>query len=240
MTVVTGDQPAALYADGEPDSDSIYINLGTGAFIQRLHGDRPPQVPGLLGSVLWQEQGRVLYVLEGTVNGAGSAFVWLRERLGISEKKMLASMPGWLADYSDVPLFLNGIAGLGSPYWIPNLQSRFIGKGDPMQKMIAVAESIVFLLCVNLERMNIRHRSAKRIVVSGGVAQWDGLCQQLADLSGLPVERPAQHEATASGLAWLMGACEREPLESTAYTPGNDARLKLRYIQWLAELEKAI
>ena len=240
LTVVTGDQPAALYADGEPDADSIYINLGTGAFIQRLHGDRPPQVPGLLGSVLWQEQGRVLYVLEGTVNGAGSAFVWLRERLGISEKKMLASMPGWLADYSDVPLFLNGIAGLGSPYWIPNLQSRFIGKGDPMQKMIAVAESIVFLLCVNLERMNIRRRSAKRIVVSGGIAQWDGLCQRLADLSGLPVERPAQHEATASGLAWLMGACEREPLESTAYTPGNDARLKLRYIQWLAELEKAI
>lgn len=240
LTVVTGDQSAALYAGGEPDTDSIYINLGTGAFIQRLHGHTPPQVPGMLGSVLWQGQDRVLYVLEGTVNGAGSAFVWLRKRLGISEKKMLARMPGWLADKSEVPLFMNGIAGLGSPYWIPDLQSRFIGKGDATQKMLAVAESIIFLICVNLERMNDHHLSTKRIVVSGGFAQWDGLCQRLADLSGLLVERPAHHEATARGLAWLMGACEHEPEESIAYIPGNDVRLKSRYDHWLLELEKAI
>jgi len=240
LTVVTGDQPAALYASGEPNADSIYINLGTGAFIQRLHGNTPPQVPGMLGSVLWQGQDRALYVLEGTVNGAGSAIVWLRERLGISEKKMLARMPDWLAAHSDVPLFLNGISGLGSPHWIPNLKSRFIGRGDAMQKMIAVVESIVFLSCVNLERMNYRRIPVRRIIVSGGLARWDGLCQRLADLSGLPVERPDQHEATASGLAWLMGACDREPVGSTAYTPRIDTPLKLRYTHWLAEMEKAI
>ncbi len=240
LTVVSGDQPAALYAGGEPDADSIYINLGTGAFIQRLHGNTPPQVSGMLGSVLWQGQGRVLYVLEGTVNGAGSALIWLRERLGISEKMMLARMLDWLADKSEMPLFLNGIAGLGSPYWIANFESCFIGKGNAMQKMVAVAESILFLLNVNLERMNNHHPSAKRIVVSGGFAQWDGLCQRLADLSGLPVVRPAQHEATARGLAWLLGARQLEPVESSVYVPSNNAQLNLRYAHWKAELERVI
>ena len=240
LTVVTGDQPAALYASGEPDADSIYINLGTGAFIQRLHGNTPPQVPGMLGSVLWQGQDRVLYVLEGTVNGAGSAIDWLRERLGISEKKMLAEMSDWLTVKSNVPIFLNGISGLGSPYWVSNFRSRIIGEGNAMQKMVAVVESIVFLLCVNLERMNRFHKYARRIVISGGLAQWDGLCQRLADLSGVPVQRPVQHEATASGLAWLLGACDREQVESTAYTPRIDERLKLRYTHWLVELENVI
>ncbi len=240
LTVVTGDQPAALYVSGEPDTDSFYINLGTGAFIQRLHGNTPPQVPALLGSVLWQEPGRVLYVLEGTVNGASSALVWLCERLGISESKMFTMMPGWLAARSDVPLFLNGISGLGSPYWIPDFHSRFIGMGDATQKMIAAVESIVFLICVNLERMNKMERCARTIVVSGGLARWDGLCQRLADLSGLPVCRPTVHEATASGLAWLLGSRVREPLEYMEFRPANNAQLRCRYSDWLALMDRAV
>jgi len=240
LTVVTGDQPAAMYAGGEPGADSIYINLGTGAFIQRLHGETPPQVPGMLGSVLWQDQDRVLYVLEGTVNGAGSALSWLRERVAMSEKKMFGQMPTWLTAKSELPLFLNGISGLGSPYWLSNFRSRFIGPGNAMQKMTAVAESIVFLLCMNLERMHGTGKPAWRIVLSGGLARWEGLCQRLADLSGLPVQRPALHEATASGLAWLLGARNRKPLESMVFTPGTDVQLKRRYRAWLAAMERVI
>ena len=36
LTVVTGDQSAALFHDGIPNSQAIYINMGTGAFVQRL------------------------------------------------------------------------------------------------------------------------------------------------------------------------------------------------------------
>ena len=240
LTVVTGDQPAALYAGGEPESDSIYVNLGTGAFIQRLYGDTPPQVPGLLGSVLWQEQDRALYVLEGTVNGAGSALTWLRERLGISGKHMLTSMPAWLASESDVPLFLNGISGLGSPYWVADLHSRFIGRGTAMQKMLAVVESVVFLVCVNLERMRAIGILPRRIVVSGGLAQWEGICERLAALSGLPVHRPAQHEATATGLAWLLGARQRASVKTQVFMPRNAAPLKRRYADWRAAMETAL
>lgn len=238
LTVMTGDQPAALFAAGQPDADSVYVNLGTGAFLQRPCGETPLQIPGMLGSVLWQERNQVRYVLEGTVNGAGSALSWLRERLGISEKTLLTSMPGLLASRSaDVPLFLNGIAGLGSPYWISDFPSRFIGRGTTEQKMLAVAESVVFLLCVNLERVTAAGTPPRRIVASGGLAQWDGLCQRLADLSGLPVCRPQLHEATARGLAWLMGARPRRTLPTKVFQLENNMPLEKRYRRWREALE---
>src|SRR5574340_73459 len=59
LTVVTGDQPASLFANGKPQPHSAYVNIGTGAFIQKLHGTRPPQVSGMLGSVLRSEERRV-------------------------------------------------------------------------------------------------------------------------------------------------------------------------------------
>ncbi|MGA9852775.1 MAG: FGGY family carbohydrate kinase [Gammaproteobacteria bacterium] len=240
VTVVTGDQPAALFVGGKPEASSIYVNLGTGAFIQRLHGETPPQVPGMLGSVLWQEEDRAQYVLEGTVNGAGSALTWLHQRLGMPEKKMLVAMPAALAAKSGVPLFLNGISGLGSPYWVSNFRSRFIGRGNSMQKMLAVVESVVFLLCVNLDRMRDVGSSPRRIVVSGGLAQWDGLCQRLADLSALPVHRPGLHEATASGLAWLLGSHQRAAIPADVFRPAKNPQLENRYRRWCAALEDGL
>ena len=42
-----------------------------------------------------------------------------------------------------------------------------------------------------------------RLRVSGGLSQLDGLCQRLATLSKLTVERMHVSEATARGVAWL-------------------------------------
>lgn len=240
LTVVTGDQPAALFAQGPPRTDSIYINLGTGAFIQRLHGSQPPRVAGLLGSVLWQDEEHALYVLEGTVNGAASALAWLRRRLGISETVMLRNMPAWLASDSGVPLFLNGVSGLGSPYWQADFRSRFVGRADRGQKFLAVIESIVFLLCVNLKRMRTRQAPLRRIVVTGGLSRRRELCQGLADLSGLPVIRPEEQEATARGVAVLLGMPGVVEASRSVWQPDENRPLRQRYTSWQAEMRRAL
>jgi glycerol kinase len=41
--------------------------------------------------------------------------------------------------------------------------------------------------------------------VDGGAARNDFLCQFQADILGVPVERPATHETTALGAAYLAG-----------------------------------
>ena len=48
LTVMTGDQSAVLYAYGQPDTDTVYINMGTGVFIQRPSADQKIDIPDLL------------------------------------------------------------------------------------------------------------------------------------------------------------------------------------------------
>ena len=61
----------------------------------------------------------------------------------------------------------------------PDFESRFIGNGSPPSKMVAVLESIAFLLTVNLQRMGGSRPVARRIVISGGLAQLIGGAGQL-------------------------------------------------------------
>ncbi|HLW79738.1 MAG TPA: FGGY-family carbohydrate kinase, partial [Terriglobia bacterium] len=187
LAVVTGDQPAALFADGEPRADTAYMNLGTGAFVQCVAQRR---VPDLLQSLLWRDATRSLYALEGTVNGAGSALDAVSAKLGFKPTAVMRALQGWLAAPEEPPLFLNGIGGLGAPYWRPRFRSRFMGRGEGSQRLTAVVESVPFLLMENLDRMQAAGLGLRRLRLSGGLAQLDGICQRMADLSALPVERP--------------------------------------------------
>lgn len=238
LTVVIGDQPAALFADGEPDIHTAYLNLGTGAFVQCL-SERA--VPGLLRSVLWRDTDRTLYALEGTVNGAATALDAVAKRLRVSKARMMRVLPLWLEGSGETPIFLNGIGGLGAPYWRAGFHSRFVGRGDAGQKMAAVAESIVFLLLENLERMRDAGTDLRRLRVTGGLAQLDGLCQRLADLSALPVERPMLYEATALGVARLLGgAAQTAPARSTRFEPRSAPALEARRRRWQAAMQEAL
>lgn len=202
MSIVTGDQSAALFANGFPDDTTAYVNLGTGAFVQRVLRADPGSVPGLLTGVVLQDGDELTWVLEGTINGAGSALARVAGELGLTDVD--AQLSGWLEEASDPPLFVNGVSGLGSPWWIPDLESRFVGDGEPWEKMAAVAESVAFLVTINVECLQQRASRLDRILATGGLAWNDALCQRLADLGGLPVDRPSEYEATARGTAYLV------------------------------------
>ena len=240
LTIATGDQSAALFALGMPSADTVCVNIGTGAFMQRPFS-RPPGAPGLLSSVVYRDADRALYVLEGTVNGAGAALRWAEQEWEM--KDVEAQLPAWLARAGDIPLFLNGIAGLGAPFWVADFPSRLIGDGEPWQQACAVIESIMFLLQANLETMQKISPSPRRLLVTGGLAQLDGLCQRLADLSGLPVYRPAEHEATARGTVYLLaGFPEDWPEEKPGdpFTPKLNPGLMRRYKDWRAAMQNAL
>ncbi|MHB8535729.1 MAG: FGGY family carbohydrate kinase [Sulfuricaulis sp.] len=240
LTVAAGDQSAALFALGTPRPDSAYINMGTGAFIQRVFEQRP-EASGLLAGLVYRDLGRSVYVLEGTVNGAGAAFSWAEREWGL--ENIEAELPAWLARAGDIPVFLNGVSGLGAPYWAAGFASRLIGSGASWQKAVAVAESIVFLLYTNLVAMQKIAPPVARMVASGGLARLDGLCRRLADLSGLPLYRPAEHEASARGTAYLLAGFPQdwpEERPAVSFTPEPDAALKRRYERWQAEMRRVL
>jgi glycerol kinase len=239
LTACTGDQSAAAFAFGEPRESVALVNVGTGAFVQRAAGAGLRLPDGLLLSVLRSDAtGAATFSQEGTVNGAGSAVEWLRERAGIDIDRALQSLE--LPADAPVPLFMNGVGGLGAPFWIADFPVAFVGDGDDLHRLAAVLESIAFLLAVNLERMG-EAAPLERIVISGGLSRSDYLCRALAAVSCLPVERYALQEATARGVAFLAAGepagWEVPPLER-AFAPSASPALSMRHAAWRAGMAR--
>jgi len=199
LHLLSGDQSAAIYADGQPDEGTAYINAGTGAFITALwHTQTYPQQ--LLKSIVYSGEPSQ-YVVEATVNGAGSALNWAQNLLRLTD---IDGLDEWASQGEEPPLFFNVVGGLGSPYWRANLVPCFIGEANEKLQLVAVLESIVFLLHSNLIVMQSHGFHLKRIVVSGGLSQRSSFCQRLADLTNITVWRPSEVEASARGAAYLL------------------------------------
>jgi len=235
LTLVTGDQQAALFAFGEPEVEAAYVNAGTGAFVIRPSIERPRPRRLLAGLLHVEETPR--YLLEGTVNGAGAALRHFAALEGISEEELFARLPAWLEATPASPLlFLNGVGGLGSPYWIADFESRFLGEGSLAERAVAVVESVVFLIVRNLEAMNRLLPPPCFLRLTGGLSRLDGFAQRLADLSGLPVLRPREFEATARGLARLAGQKDFGGVPEERFTPQENPALKDAYRRFLKAL----
>ncbi|MEJ2059123.1 MAG: FGGY family carbohydrate kinase [Gammaproteobacteria bacterium] len=240
LTAVSGDQNAALYGAGQPRDDTLYVNLGSGAFVLGLLGTRPLTTSRLLNTLIYSADDQAVchYAMEGSVNGAGSALEWAREHAGLDtgtpalEAALNCATPA---------LFINAVGGLGSPWWRADLAPHWMEPGGSEQERLAgVLESVLFLVQANIDQL-CAMRPFKHIQVSGGLAHLDGLCQRLADLSDLPVQRSRETESTARGIAWLAGGRWTVPMATDAdrFAPRYDAVLQARYARFIDVLEHA-
>jgi len=252
LNIVTGDQSAALFAYGEPEPNAVYINLGTGAFVQRIFAQSTEYTPRLLTSIVKQIKDDITYVIEGTVNGAGSAFVEVEKQLGMDVRLAQKELPQWLTRDTDVPLFLNGVSGLGSPFWVPDFKSTFVYHNETVEaedweKIVAVAESIVFLVVMNLIEMEKICSEPTLLIVTGGLSKNKELCQRLADLTGKDVFRPQACEATARGTAYqLMNVTDNEKKDWSGKNWGQwikpvvNEKFSARFERWKKEMDNAL
>ncbi len=237
LVVCTGDQSAVPFAHGRPDGHSLYLNIGTGAFLQCPVAQAPSRPTALLNSVLtWDAQG-ARQSLEGTVNGAGSALSWLDDQTGLDDHRAAVSLTRESAAGLSIPVFLNGVSGIGSPYWIPQVQSRFLDDqpADELAKVAGVVESIAFLIAANAAEMRALEPGLARIVAGGGLSRSDYLCGCIADLTGLVVERSSLREATATGLAFLVAGMPEDwsPVaEIERFMPTDNRSLAARHDRW--------
>ena len=251
VTAICGDQNAAIFGAGAFSSDSALVNFGSGAFILSLLTNYR-ESEKLLNTIVFSECNEVLYAREGTVNGAGSALDWLMDRYGISD--IWQQLPAWLDEIKQPPVFINTIGGLGSPWWNRDIDAEFIAVADSSgsdrqnrstpelpKQAVAVIESIVFMVCSNLEIIQ-HERPVSVLRVSGGLSRLDGLCQKLADLSGLTVKRINLKETTAHGAAWLAAGRPDHwsDVTSETFSPMNAGSLKQRYTLFNKRLDELL
>jgi glycerol kinase len=240
--VCARDQGASLFANGRPDNHRAYVNIGTGAFIQRITSDKNPP-DGILISPLWINQNSEtnLYAWEATVNGAAAAIPFIEKESGLKITpdviEQALSIPLGTEDY-----FINTQGGLGAPFWRTDIESRFSGLLSPLQQVAVWLESILFLLMVNLQRMNTDHQ-LKRIQLSGGFSQSEKFCQLLADLSRVPVDVSENPEASLQGIAYLTAACPdvwNSSPDMHTFEPFAEGLLHKRFGSWLRDLQQEL
>jgi len=239
LTAVCGDQNAALFSQGKVPEDTAVVNLGTGAFILMPVNVMASQSTGLLQGVAKSDGESCLYLIEGTVNGAGAALTWAQQQWPVDD--LFGSLDDWLVQIQSPPLFINTVGGLGSPWWKSDCAPYFIDQSVESTESyyVSIIESIVFLLQCNLERLQqIKHLTTLHL--GGGLSRLNGLCQRLADLSGLQVIRFQELESTARGAAWLAMGCPEQwlkPAIDRCFTPDKNDALQKRYERFSNEIK---
>jgi len=244
LTAVNGDQNAAIHGSGRLENGTLIVNVGTGAFVLLPTGSQLMHHPSLLASIANSSKEQVTYLLEGTINGAGAAINWAAEQW--EEPNLIPNLSHWLTQIDNPPIFINTIGGLGSPFWKSEQKPYFLGEDlDKItleEKAVAVVESIIFLIAINLEAMSNTGQTVKRIRMTGGLSALDGFCQRLASLTQRVVVRPKVKQATSQGIAWLAAnlTCRWNGLgdESTIeyFLPKGNRYLQTRYRQFCTEL----
>jgi glycerol kinase len=253
---IAGDQQAALVGQACFAPGMVKSTYGTGCFVLLNTGttaitstQRPLTTPA------YRIGGRTSYAMEGSIFVAGAAIKWLRDALGIirdaAETESLAmALPHDHGVYM-VPAFV----GLGAPHWRPDARAIICGltlAAGRAHLARAALESVAFQTRDLLEAMSADGaRHADTLRVDGGMAANQWLCQFLADILEVPVERPEQIETTALGAAFLAGLAtgvwpDLKALEATwtrhsAYAPRMAPAMRATLLAgWKSALKRAL
>ncbi|MGP1397456.1 MAG: glycerol kinase GlpK [Inquilinaceae bacterium] len=210
VTGMAGDQMAATFGQACFDTGMIKSTYGTGCFVLLNIGTKPVvSKHRMLTTVAYRLGGTPTYAIEGAIFAAGTTVQWLRDGLKVighaAETEKLAAKVSDAHGVYLVPAF----TGLGAPYWDPDARAAIFGlTRDAGFAHIARAalEAVAYQTRDLMDAMiDDAGTTPNALRVDGGMVANDWLCQFLADILGLPVERPVVTETTALGAALLAG-----------------------------------
>lgn len=207
---VAGDQQAASFGQACFAPGDVKSTYGTGCFALVNTGSAVPRSQNrLLATALAEKQ----YAIEGSIFIAGAVVQWLRDELGVIASAPESEALAKRARAAEGLYFVPAFTGLGAPYWDPAARGAILGltRDTGRAEIVRAAlDAVCFQTRDLLDAMRRDMASAglKRLTalkVDGGMVANNWFCQRLADLTGLPVDRPKVTETTALGAAYLAG-----------------------------------
>ena len=206
---LAGDQQAAAIGQACLSEGETKATYGTGAFVLTHTGrNAPVSRHRLLSTVAWRLGGEMAFALEGSIFVAGSLIKWLRDALGLivsarETEQMARSIPDSGGAY-----IVPALAGLGAPHWVPEARAAISGLSFATGRAEIVRAALEAMAHQTHDLMTAFAADGapwQRLRIDGGMSANDWLAQDLADMLGLEVERPAFVETTALGAAMLAG-----------------------------------
>ncbi|EDW93864.2 putative glycerol kinase 5 [Drosophila yakuba] len=208
------DQTAAIWGSQCFQKNDVKVTMGTGAFLNLVTGDRcQAAISGMYPLVAWQfkkptrQQGAV-YCIEGASHDFGTVVTWAQSCELFDSPANTSDIAQSVPDTNDV-FFMPAFSGLGPPVNDYRSASGFIGLSPSTTKahmVRALLESIVFRLVQLIEAAEDETSQKLHMIrVDGGVSRNDFVCQFLADLSRLRVERAENAESSIMGATFMAG-----------------------------------
>jgi glycerol kinase len=210
---MAGDQQAALIGHGCFSPGMMKSTYGTGCFaVLNTGAQRVVSRNRLLTTVAYQLGGKRTYALEGALFVAGAAVQWLRDSLKIISEASKTDALAALADPAEDVYLVPAFVGLGAPYWDARARGAIFGltrNSGGAEIARATLESVGYQTRDLLDAMRADCPSAFKgtcvLRVDGGMTASEATMQFLADILGVPVDRPKVMETTALGAAYLAG-----------------------------------
>lgn len=259
LSLVCGDQNSAFNAlmhsqiNTHPVHDQrTIVNLGSGAFVLSPAVANVARVEGLQTTLVHSTAGEQLCVLEGTVNGAGTAIKYYIDtyKYFTDESSYFSELDSLCERWDGSTLFFNSVGGFGAPWWKSQFcaeDSQFyssIGERltlkslSPQESAMAVVESIVFLLTTILCAMP----QSDLLVLAGGLSRCDMLVERLATLNRCKIFVSEECEMTLLGIGNLLGQNTiATPLNGRIISPAQGKKyrcLSRRYESYLTLMHK--
>ncbi|MCE0731339.1 glycerol kinase GlpK [Halomonas sp. G15] len=207
---VAGDQQAALVGQACFTPGMGKSTYGTGCFMIVNTGDSAETSRNrLLTTVAYRLNGKPTYAMEGSIFVAGATVQWLRDGLQLfadaAETEALARQTRSGHSVYLVPAF----TGLGAPHWDPKARGAIFGltRDTGIAEIVAAGLQAVCYQSRDLQVCMDDDMSATPGIlrVDGGMVANNWVMQFLADMLGVPVDRPTVLETTALGAAYLAG-----------------------------------
>jgi glycerol kinase len=211
---VAGDQQAAAFGQACFEPGDVKSTYGTGCFALVNTGTKLPASRNrLLATSAFRIGKRASYAIEGSIFIAGAVVQWLRDALGVIRDAQEIEALARTAKEAQGLYFVPAFTGLGAPYWDPDARGAILGLTRDMgaaEIARAALDAVCFqtrdlleAMAKDMKRSGLR--APRALKVDGGMVRNDWFCQRLADLTGLPVDRPTVTETTAVGAAYLAG-----------------------------------
>ncbi len=205
---MAGDQQSASIGQACFEPGMMKSTYGTGCFALVNTGTvRARSTARLLGTVAYRLNGETHYALEGSIFMAGATIQWLRDGLQIIKSAPESEGLAQQADPNSSVYMVPAFTGLGAPQWDAEARGAIYGMTRDTGRA-EIARAALDAVCYQTQDLMIAMaqdmaEAPKALRVDGGMVANDWVCQRLADITQLVVDRPKVTETTALGAAYL-------------------------------------
>ena len=203
-----GDQMSALFGQACFSRGEAKISLGTCLNLVCFTDHFEKRIKGIVPAIAWNGEHGLTYEMEGSTYVAGAINEWLIGQLGIASSPAEVSELASQVPSSEGVYFVPAFRGLGTPYWDDDCRAEITGLSrfhDKRHVCRAALDGVAFQtsdIIRTFAEISVEIRTLK---VDGGMAKSDFFMQDLANITGCRIERPANTDRTSMGAVYMAG-----------------------------------